>query len=63
MHVARVQAGKDGRYGEFHIVEEDLLGYNRENPSAWVGIESDGKKSLWPHILLEHGRPIGHVLH
>jgi len=49
-HVPWLQAGKDGRYGEFHIMEEDLLGYNRENLSAWVGIESAGKKSLSPHI-------------
>jgi len=30
MHVPYLQVGYDGRYGEFHSMAEDLLGYNRE---------------------------------
>ena len=63
MHVPCLQAGLDGLYGEFHIMEEDLLGYNRENHKAWVSIESHAKKSLWSHSLLEHGRLIRHVFY
>jgi hypothetical protein len=40
MNTTRPHAGDDGRYGEFHIDDEDLIVYDRENPAAWVRIES-----------------------
>ena len=28
--------GPEGRYGEFRLGEEELVVYDRENPSAWI---------------------------
>jgi hypothetical protein len=39
MNVTLLQAGDDGRYGEFHIDDGDLIVSDRENPTAWVRIE------------------------
>lgn len=30
------ETGPEGRYGEFRLGEEELVVYDRENPSAWV---------------------------
>lgn len=40
MNMTLLHAGDDGRYGEFHIDEDDLVVYDRENPGAWVRIET-----------------------
>jgi len=39
MNIALLRDGDDGRYGEF-IIDEDLVVYDRENPKAWIWVES-----------------------
>ncbi|WP_254839020.1 DUF7331 family protein [Natronomonas marina] len=39
MNTTRLHAGDDGRYGQFRV-DGSLVVYDRENPSAWVHVES-----------------------
>ena len=40
MNMTLLHADYDGRHGEFRLDEEDLVVYDRENPSAWIRVES-----------------------
>ena len=40
MNMPLLHADDDDRHGEFRTDDEDLIVYDRENPSAWIRVES-----------------------
>ena len=39
MDITPLHASDDGRYSEFRLDDDDLVVYDRENPSAWIRVE------------------------
>ena len=50
MNTTVLHADDDGRYGEFRLDDEDLVVYDRENPGAWIRVES-------PAVVEGQGNP------